>query len=203
MNGIPIGPPLAARILCLLVGVMVAAVAVMPDALASEGVTVPDFKAKNLAGKNVELSKLLERGPVLLDFWATWCKPCLRELPYIEELHQKYAAQGLTVLTVSVDQTRSLAKVKSYIKTHKYEFEVLIDPNQRLLKKMKGSTVPYLLIISPSSERLYVHARYRDGDEVELAEHVDAVMAEYGTKVETEEGEGDAAPAAEDTDAES
>jgi len=190
-------------ILCLLVCAVLVTSAVISPAMAGEGgVTVPDFKAKNLKGKNVELSKLLERGPVLIDFWATWCKPCLRELPYIEELREKYEDQGLTVLTVSVDQTRSLAKVKSYIKTHKYGFEVLLDPNQRLLKKMKGSTVPYLLIVSPESERLYVHARYRDGDEVELAEHVAEIMAKYGTKGETEEDAGET-PAVEETDAES
>ncbi len=175
--------------LSLFVGTLLT-IAAPTAGIAGEGSAVPNFKVKNLQGKNVELSELLEQGPVLIDFWATWCKPCKRELPYIEELFEEYGDQGLSVLTVSIDQTRSLSKVKSYIKTHKYEFEVLLDPNSRLLKKMKGSTVPYLLIVSPEGERLFVHSGYRDGDEKELAEQVESIMAKYGKAASDDETSG-------------
>jgi thiol-disulfide isomerase/thioredoxin len=137
---------------------------------------------------------------VLIDFWATWCKPCLRELPHVEKLREQWEEKGLKVVAVSVDQTRSLSKVKSYIKTHKYGFEVLLDPNQRTLRQLKGSSVPYLVIVSPTYERLYTHAGYREGDEVELAKVVAEIMAEYAIGDE-EEGEK-AAPSSEETDAE-
>jgi peroxiredoxin len=179
---------------------MLITAAVPAIASSDAGGTVSNFKVKNLAGKNVELKDLLTNGPVLIDFWATWCKPCLRELPHVEKLRLQYEEQGLTVVAVSVDQTRSLSKVKSYIKTHKYGFEVLLDPNQRLLRQLKGSTVPYLLIVSPERQKLYVHSGYREGDEKELAERVAEIMADYAI---SEPGEEEA-PAAtgEETDAE-
>ncbi len=172
-------------------------------ALAGEGGgQVPNFKLKNLEGKNVELTSFTENGPVLLSFWATWCKPCLREMPHVDALREAYADQGLSVVAVSVDQSRSLAKVKSYVKTHGYGFDVLLDPNQRTLRKMKGSSVPFTVLVSPEGENLYTHSGYRDGDEKVLAELIAEVMDDYANRggdadaaadgVDTADGEADA-----------
>lgn len=147
---------------------------------------IPNFKLKNLAGKEVRLDALRAQGPVLIDFWATWCKPCLRELAHLDKLRAKYEKQGLVVVAVSIDQTRSQAKVKAYIKTHKYGFQVLLDSNQRVLRLLQGVTVPYLLLVSPAGERLYVHSGYRAGDENELDEQIAAVMADYAVEGEDE-----------------
>jgi peroxiredoxin len=177
----------------VLLGVVLT-VASVHDAACGEvesGGPVPNFKVKNLAGKSVELSDFTARGPVLIDFWATWCKPCLRELPHVEALREEFGEQGLQVLAVSVDQTRSLSKVKSYVKTHKYGFEVLLDPNQRLLRQLKGTTVPYVLLVSPEGERLFTHTGYREGDEKQLKEVIASVMADFSAGGE-EDGEAPA-----------
>lgn len=151
----------------LLIAVAVALVAA-PAAMSEETSEVANFVLKNLDGKDVSLNDLRAKGPVLIDFWATWCKPCLRELPKVDSLRVKYAAQNLQVVAISIDETRSVSKVKSYVKTHDFGFHVLVDPNQRTLRQLQGVNVPYLVIISQSGERVYTHSGYREGDEKEV-----------------------------------
>ncbi len=146
-------------------------------AVAGDKAEVPNFTLKDLAGKDVSLADLRAKGPVLVDFWATWCKPCMREIVHVEELRKHHGPQGLQVVGVSVDDTRSLAKVKSFAKTHDLGFTVLLDSNQRILKLLQGITVPYLVVVSPAGERVYAHSGYREGDEKELARVVGELMA--------------------------
>lgn len=148
-------------------------------ARAGEKASVPNFVLKNLDGKDVSLEALRAKGPVILDFWATWCKPCLRELPHVEDLRKEYGEQGLQVVAISIDDTRSLPKVKSYVKTHRYGFEVLLDTNKRTLRLLQGSNVPYLIVVAPTGENLYTHSGYRDGDEKDLGKVVEEAMAEF------------------------
>jgi peroxiredoxin len=194
--------PLTARAWYLPVGavlVTLLAIAVLTPgpAVAADKADVPNFVLKDLDGKDVSLADLRAKGPVVIDFWATWCKPCLRELPHVDSLRVKYADQGLEVVAISIDETRSLAKVKSYIKTHDYGFRVLLDPNQRTLRQLQGVNVPYVVVISKDGQRLYTHSGYREGDEKELARVVDEVMAgktpageEAGMTGEVESGGG-------------
>src|SRR5437867_7214576 len=56
-----------------------------------------------------------KRGPIVIDFWATWCKPCLRSLPHLEALRKKYEGQQLLVVAISIDESRTQSKVKSYV----------------------------------------------------------------------------------------
>lgn len=146
-------------------------------AAAGDQAEVPNFTLKDLAGKDVSLADLRAKGPVLVDFWATWCKPCMREIAHLEELRKLHGPRGLQVVGVSVDDTRSVAKVKSFVKTHDLGFTVLLDSNQRILKLLQGITVPYMVVVAPSGERVYAHSGYREGDEKELARVVGELMA--------------------------
>jgi peroxiredoxin len=159
---------------------------------AGDQATVPNFVLKDLDGKDVSLAELRADGPVVLDFWATWCKPCTRELPHIEALRKQYAEAGLTVVAISIDDTRSVAKVKSYVKTHDYGFKVLLDSNQRVLRQLQGTGVPYLVVISADGGLLYSHSGYRDGDEDVLAKVVAEAMG--GSGAGEAGSEGSAAP---------
>jgi cytochrome c biogenesis protein CcmG, thiol:disulfide interchange protein DsbE len=142
----------------------------------TEQATVPNFVLKDLEGKDVSLADLRESGPVVLNFWATWCKPCLRELPHLEALRKEYEPAGLTVVAITIDDTRSMPKVKPYIDTHGYGFKVLLDSNQRVLRQLQGTGAPYVVLLSADGRRLYTHSGYRDGDEKELAKAVAEAM---------------------------
>jgi peroxiredoxin len=183
-----LGTAAAVLVLVLVLGAGLAGVA---DAGGSGG-SVHLFKLKNLEGDDVELEKVLERGPVLIDFWATWCQPCIEELPHVDEIGEKYEDQGLTVLAISIDATKSLSKVKSFIKTHQYGFEVLLDPNRRTLRKLKSSTVPYVLLVAPDGEIVYIHSKYRKGDEKELEQVVAQAMADFAGSGDGTASDGEA-----------
>ena len=112
------------------------------------GQPVPELKAKDAAGALVQLSDL--RGsPVLLDMWASWCGPCQQELPEIQQIHEKYAQQGLKVITINVwEQERSAGEV--VIQEKQYTFPVLF-PTDAELKQIeqdfKLEAIPRVLLI--------------------------------------------------------
>ncbi len=129
----------------------------------------PDFRVANLAGEKVSLKDLLGKGPVVVDFWATWCKPCLKELPYVDRIREKYADRGVQVLAVTIDSPKSQSQVKKYIDTHKYGFTVLLDPEQEAFRKLQGKgSIPYVVVLDAEGNIRYQHTGYRPGDENEL-----------------------------------
>jgi len=147
-------------------------------AAAGERPNVANFVLEDLDGKKVSLGDLRANGPVVIDFWATWCKPCTRSMPHLDELGKKYAKDGLAVVAISIDDTRSLAKVKSYVQTHEYQFHVLLDSNQRVLRQLQGTGVPYVVVVSEDGQLLYSHSGYKDGDEEALAKVVAEAMGD-------------------------
>ena len=120
---------------------------------------------KKLNGKTVKLSTYLKDGPVLINFWATWCAPCKKEMIQLELLEKKYSKQGLSILAISTDSQKSLSKVRSYIRTKKYSFDVMLDPNQQVSKKMNASIMPTDILIGKDGSELWRHYGYLPGDE--------------------------------------
>ncbi len=125
----------------------------------------PDFSLKDLDGKRVALSDLLGRGPVLIDFWATWCKPCVKELPHLHDLYLKYRDRGFQVVAVSEDSPRSLSKVKSFVAGNKYEFLVLLDENSAVQRKFNFRALPYTVLLDKDGHVIHSRVGYRPGDE--------------------------------------
>jgi len=156
----------------------------------------PDFSLKDVDGKTHKLSKLLKEGPILLDFWATWCKPCLEELPMIEKIEQAYRKDGLRVVAVSVDNTKSRSKVKPLIKAEGWDnFLVLLDETMEVRRLFGGTTMPFTALIAPSGEILYSHVGYVPGDEKKLEA---AVAAYFGKEPSVTEPAGESTPSAAD-----
>ncbi|RPJ46108.1 MAG: TlpA family protein disulfide reductase [Candidatus Latescibacterota bacterium] len=160
---------------------------------AAEGVdiggTAPDFTLQDLDGKSVNLAKLLAKGPVLLDFWALWCKPCLQALPATDDLSRRYAEKGLTVLAINTDQPRSTAKVRSYVKSKGFSFEVLLDPNSDMQRLYRFSKIPQLFLVSPEGKIVFSKLGYVPGQEKLLEEEIAKLLPAAGAK--------EAAPASE------
>jgi len=131
----------------------------------AEDLKAPDFTAEDLDGNDVTLNKFLESGPVVISFWATWCKPCVRELPHLQEIYDRYKDRGFSMLAISVDSPRSLSKVKSFIKGHNYTLTVLLDPNKDIARQFNAHLFPYTFVISTSGDIVYKNYGYRPGDE--------------------------------------
>ena len=130
-----------------------------------KGRKAPNFKLVNLDGKYVELDKETGSGPVLLSFWATWCKPCLEEMVEYNKIYEQYKDKGFTLLAISTDTEKSVAKVKPYIKSKGYNFPVLLDTNSEVARKYYAQQMPYTVLLDKSGNIVYSHLGYMKGDE--------------------------------------
>ena len=139
-------------------------------------IMLPDLSVRLLDGKQVRLSVLLEEGPLLVSFWATWCAPCKKEMIFLEEFHQKYNENSFRVLAISTDSPKSMSKVKSYIRAKKYTFLVGIDPNQEIAKKMNALLMPTTLILNKDRKVSWYHQGFIPGDEKEIEAQIRAVL---------------------------
>ena len=138
----------------------------------------PDFALKNLKGEEVRLSQLLTKGPVIVDFWATWCKPCIKAFPDLQEILDGYRACGLEVLAISVDGPRSSSRVKSLIASKGNTFEVLLDPAQRVARKFHVTSVPRTVLIDTDGTIAYAVTGYRPTNHEQLAVAVSGLFPE-------------------------
>ena len=156
--------------------VLVAAIITVTYADKQRDIMLPDLSIKLLDGKQVRLSVLLEEGPLLVSFWATWCAPCKKEMIFLEEFHQKYNENSFRVLAISTDSPKSMSKVKSYIRAKKHTFLVGIDPNQEIAKKMNALLMPTTLILNKDRKVSWYHQGFIPGDEKEIEAQIRAVL---------------------------
>ncbi len=130
-----IGRPALALLICAMLGLAAGTALPRDEESKLVGKVAPDFTAKDLKGKDVKLSSF-KGSPVVLDFWATWCPPCLVELPRLKKIYEKLKTQGLKVVAVSVDQ--SPAAVTEFLKKNPLPFTVLHLPRASVRKVVDG-----------------------------------------------------------------
>ena len=133
----------------------------------------PDFLLRDLTRRKVEL--LTHRGQVvLLDFWATWCNPCLQSLPHIQRIHTDYADSGLQVLSVNVDV--GLHKVQPFMQENRFSFPVLFA-DRDMGSSYEIYSIPTSYLIDRDGIVQYRNVGYSSGDEAELEKRVVALLA--------------------------
>ena len=126
----------------------------------------PDFNLPGLSGERVQLTALLEKGPVLLDFWATWCKPCIKAMPKLEEIHAKYADRGLTVLGVNEDGPRGQNRIRPFLRGRNITFPIAIDADGSIMKRLQVRALPTTILIAPDREIVLREAGLSDGKSI-------------------------------------
>jgi peroxiredoxin len=140
------------------------------------GGRAPEFALTDIDGKRVTLSESLARGPVLLDFWALWCKPCLRSLPSTQAIHERFRERGLSVLAVNTDSPRSAAKVKSFVKSSGFTFGVPLDPNGTMQRLYRFYRIPQIFLIAPDGTVAFAKLGYSPGTEELLVAEIEKLI---------------------------
>ena len=116
--------------------------------------TVPDFSLRDLRGKRVALSDF--EGFVLLNFFATWCSSCSKELPILQRVHEDFGDRGLTVVAVSVDEARHKSQVQQLVRSNDFSFVVLTDPASTTVQTINPQkTIPLTLLLNNEREVLW------------------------------------------------
>ena len=110
-----------------------------------EGYMAPRFSLRNLKGNMEGLDDYLGK-VIVVNFWATWCVPCVKEMPSFENLYRRYRSQGLTLLAVSLDKGDS-TKVQEFADKHKLSFPILLDTKGVAEKLYPSFSIPFTYVI--------------------------------------------------------
>ena len=148
-------------------------IAMMVVAAVALHAQVPNVQLKNINGKTVQTASIANNNgnPVIISFWATWCKPCLRELKAIHEVYADWQDEtGVKMYIVSIDQAQDANKVKPLVDGFGWEYEVLLDPNGDFKRAMNVQNVPHVFVINGKGKIVYNHAGYVDGGEEDIRE---------------------------------
>jgi cytochrome c biogenesis protein CcmG/thiol:disulfide interchange protein DsbE len=135
---------------------------------------LPDISVTDVNGKNINVAQYGKSGKVtILSFWATWCIPCKKELnnvaDHYDEWQKKYNVQ---LVAVSIDDSRSASKVKPYIESQRWTYQVLLDVNQDLKRELNIQSVPFVVVVDKTGKVVYTHSGYVEGDEFVLEEEL-------------------------------
>ena len=135
---------------------------------------LPAITLKTIDGKSVKCDTLRNEGkPFIVDFFATWCKPCNRELDAIAEVYDDWRKEtGVKIFAVSIDQAQNINKVKPLVDNRGWEYDVLLDPNGELARAFGVHSIPYVLVLDAEGKVVDKHNGYTDGAEEELISKV-------------------------------
>ena len=134
------------------------------------------FALRNIDGELVNVGDYLGKQPMVVDFWATWCKPCVKSLPELQKIHREFKASGLVVLAVNEDGPRSLSKVAPFAKSQGLSLPVLLDEKGDVLNKYQASGLPTTVLINREGEIVLTLRGYRPGDDQKLRTAIKSLM---------------------------
>lgn len=138
--------------------------------LTAQNNTVPTVDLKKPDGTIVSSDSILNNGkPIIISFWATWCKPCVKELTTFAEVYEEWQEEtGVKLYAISIDDSRTFPNVASFVNGRDWPFDVLCDPNADFKRAMNVNLVPHTFIIDKDRKIVWQHTSFTEGGELEL-----------------------------------
>lgn len=130
-------------------------------------------------GEQSSVAKLGTGKVTVVSFWATWCKPCKEEMKAMQPIYNKLKS-NMEYVAISIDNTKTMAKVAPYVKSQAYTFPVLMDPNSEVFKALNGVNVPYTLVFKADGTLHAKHDGYLEGDAEKLEKELTELIAGAG-----------------------
>ena len=138
----------------------------------------PSFSLKDHNGQSISLAALKGK-VVVVNFWATWCAPCLQELPFLEQFHQKRGKDGLVVIAIATDGPETAASVATVVRRRRLTMTVAHDQSGTVISSLNPRAAnPYTLFIDRQGRVAHRHEGYSPGDERKYEALIDALLAE-------------------------
>ena len=136
--------------------------------------SLPDLVLKDINGNNINIKTYGSNGKItIISFWATWCKPCIKELKNVDALLEEWTEKyNVELVAVSMDNARNAIKVKPTVTGNGWEFDVLLDPNGDLARVLNVTNPPVTFLIDQNGNIVYTHTGYLEGDEYDLEKEI-------------------------------
>ncbi|WP_353100113.1 TlpA disulfide reductase family protein [Myroides odoratus] len=147
------------------------------SAVSAQQKDLPSVTLTDLDGKKVDFSSYAnEEKPIIVSFWATWCGPCLKELAAINDVYDEWQKEtGVKLIAVSIDDAKSVKRVKPLVNGKGWDYTVLLDTNHDLKRAMNVVNVPFTAVVY-KGKIVYKHTSYTPGVEKQLIKEVKALV---------------------------
>lgn len=133
----------------------------------------PVFRLRDLDNQWKEYHELKGDRITVIDFWATWCQPCVRSIPLLNEMAEEFEPKGVRFIGISIDGPRNQSKIKPFIQSMGVDYPIIRDVDSELMSELAVTAVPTLLIYNGEGELVYFHEGFRPGDEQTIRDHID------------------------------
>ncbi len=140
----------------------------------STAATLPEISLKSVDGEDIQLADYGNNNKItVISFWATWCKPCIKELKNINGLLDEWIEEyDMELVAISVDDSRNTVKVRPMVNAFNWDFDILLDPNGDVQRALNVANPPVTFLIDQNGRIVYTHTGYVEGDEYDLEDHI-------------------------------
>jgi peroxiredoxin len=143
------------------------------------GNPAPEFSMKAITGGSGTVSLKSLRGKVVVvDFWGTFCEPCKKSFPKLQDLNTKYGASGLKIVGISEDESEDKDKIPGFASTYGAKFSLGWDSDKLIAKSYKPETMPSSFIIDKKGVVRFAHVGYHDGEEAQVEKEIKELLAQ-------------------------
>jgi len=132
----------------------------------------PVFQLQNLENEWIQFEDVKGEKLTVIDFWATWCQPCVRSIPELNKISEELKSQGVNFVGISIDGPRNQSKISPFVKSMGIGYPILRDINGEAMSDLNVTSVPTLLIFDNNGELVYTHEGFRPGDENVIKEEI-------------------------------
>ncbi len=129
---------------------------------------IGDFTLDNLDNEQVSLSEIQGENLTVIDFWATWCKPCTKAMPKLNSIYNEFKDQGVAMIGISCDGPRSISRVPAVANNLNIDYPILKDIDCEVMNTYQYQVFPTLIVLNAQNEVVYVHEGFSSGDEKEI-----------------------------------